>query len=169
MKPPILIYTDGSCLNNGSETAHGGWAAVLENDQQQLRISGHESPTTNNRMELRAILEGLQAVKNTDKPIQLFTDSAYARNGCKTWRHNWKSRGWLTASKKPVENVDLWGKLDDLLDRFDVELFKVRGHSGHPQNELADKLAAAAARQRTVKEYRRPGDYLYDWRELVRT
>lgn len=168
MKPDISIYTDGSCLNNGSEFAPGGWAAVLENDRKQLRISGRECPTTNQRMELMAIIEGLKAIQGSGKVINIYTDSAYARNGCITWRHNWKKNGWKKKSdKKPVENLDLWKQLDELLEQHEVTLLKVKGHSGHPQNELADSMAVAAARGQVFKGYRQVGDYQFDWREAA--
>lgn len=155
----ITLYTDGSCINNGSPFARGGWAAVLEGSGKQLRISGHQSPTTNNRMELMAILEGLKAIRAESAVVTLYTDSAYARNGCKTWRHDWKRRGWRTAQKKPVENQDLWQQIDELLERHRVDLKWVKGHNGHPQNELADRLAHAAALGKEVSEYRQAGDY----------
>jgi len=168
MKPDIIIHTDGSCLNNGSEFAPGGWAAVLENDRKQLRISGRECPTTNQRMELMAIIEGLKAIQGSGKVISIYTDSAYARNGCITWRHNWKKNGWKKKSdKKPVENLDLWKLLDELLDQHEVTLLKVKGHSGHPQNELADSMAVAAARGQVCEGYRKVGDYQFDWREVA--
>ncbi|OIN07920.1 ribonuclease H family protein [Oceanisphaera psychrotolerans] len=157
----IRLYTDGSCLKNGADNAPGGWAAVLESGHKQLRISGHATPSTNNSMELQAILEGLKAVQASQQTIHIYTDSAYARNGCKTWRFNWRAKGWLTSNNKPVENQELWQQLDELLDQHEVQLFKVKGHSGHPQNDLADKLAVAAARGRTVREYRQAGDYEY--------
>ncbi|WP_114417527.1 ribonuclease HI [Marinospirillum perlucidum] len=167
MKSDISIYTDGSCLNNGSEFAPGGWAAVLENDCKQLRISGRECPTTNQRMELMAIIKGLKAVRSSSKVINVYTDSAYARNGCITWRHNWKKNGWIKSDKKPVENLDLWKQLDELLEQYEVTFYKVKGHSGHPQNELADSMAGAAARGQVFKSYRQVGDYQFDWREAV--
>lgn len=160
MQRIISIYTDGSCLNNGSDSAPGGWAAVLESRDKQLRISGHKTPTTNNQMELQAILEGLKAIKDDGQHIQIHTDSAYALNGCRTWRHNWKAKGWRRANRKPVENLSLWVELDSQLNRHSVELIKVRGHSGHPQNELADAMAVAAAEGLLeVREYRQSGDY----------
>ncbi|MDT0500313.1 MULTISPECIES: ribonuclease HI [unclassified Halomonas] len=165
--PSITIYTDGACPNNGSEFASGGWAAVLEASGKQLRISGHETPSTNNRMELTAILEGLKAINAECAKVVLYTDSAYARNGCKTWRHDWKRRGWRRAKNKPVENVDLWREIDQLLERHEVEIRWVKGHSGHPQNELADRLAVAASRGQTVSQYRKEGDYRFSLKELT--
>lgn len=158
----ITIYTDGSCLNNGSDFAPGGWSAVLEGNGKQLRLSGHESPTTNNRMELTAILEGLKAIRADHANVTVYTDSAYARNGCREWRHNWKRNGWRKSNKKPVENADLWQELDALLDRHSVDLQWVKGHNGHPQNELADRLAVAAAHGQTIRQYQKQGNYEFD-------
>ena len=165
----ITIYTDGACPNNGSEFSSGGWAAVLEGGEKQLRISGHESPTTNNRMELMAILQGLKAINAEAARVTLFTDSAYARNGCKTWRHTWKRKGWRKSNNKPVENIDLWRQIDALLERHDVDLHWVKGHSGHPQNELADRLAVAASHGQTVNQYRKAGDYRFSLNELLKS
>lgn len=163
----ITIYTDGACPNNGShEFTSGGWAAVLEGSGKQLRISGHESPSTNNRMELTAILEGLKAINAECAQVVLYTDSAYARNGCKTWRHNWKRKDWRKSDNKPVENLDLWKQIDQLLERHEVDLRWVKGHSGHPQNELADRLAVAASHGQTVCEYHKEGNYRFCLKEL---
>lgn len=143
----ITIYTDGSCVNNGSPFAFGGWAAVLEYPQEQRRISGRVEPTTSSRMELTAILEGLHAIRSdwSGYPVTLFTDSQYAANGCTQWRHGWKKRGWKTAQGKPVANLDLWEQLDILLDALPVDVRWIKGHNGEPLNELADKMALAAA------------------------
>lgn len=166
MENRITIYTDGACPNNGSEFSSGGWAAVLEGGGKQLRISGSESPTTNNRMELRAILEGLKAINAESAKVTLCTDSAYARNGCQTWRHNWKGKNWRKSDNKPVENLDLWKQIDQLLERHEVDLRWVKGHSDHPQNELADRLAVAASRGQTISQYRKEGDYRFSLEEL---
>jgi|TARA_R110000851_G_scaffold176026_1_gene322556 ribonuclease HI len=166
MENIITIYTDGACPNNGSEFSSGGWAAVLEGGGKQLRISGSDSPTTNNRMELMAILEGLKAINAECAQVVLYTDSAYARNGCKTWRHNWKRKGWRKSDNKPVENLDLWKQIDQLLERHEVDLRWVKGHSGHPQNELADRLAVAASHGQTVCEYHKEGNYRFSLEEL---
>lgn len=158
----ITIYTDGSCLSNGSDFAPGGWSAVLEGNGKQLRLSGHESPTTNNRMELTAILEGLKAIRADHATVTIYTDSAYARNGCQDWRHKWKRNGWRKSDKKPVENADLWQELDVLLEKHGADLRWVKGHNGHPQNELADRLAVAAAHGQTTRQYHSQGDYEFN-------
>ncbi len=106
-------------------------------------------------------------IRSSGKIIHIYTDSAYARNGCITWRHNWKKNGWVKSDKKPVENLDLWKQLDELLEQHEVKLFKVKGHSGHPQNDLADSMAVAAARGQVFKGYRQVGDYQFDWREVA--
>lgn len=147
----IEIYTDGSCLGNGKADAVGGWGAVIVTDHHERHISGEAQGTTNQRMELTAIIEGLKAVPTPDSEIHLFTDSAYARNGCNQWMDKWKANGWLTASKKPVQNQDLWQELDSLIEQMpNLRFHWVKGHNGHPQNELADRLATAASRGQTV-------------------
>ena len=159
-KSKIFLYTDGSCLNNGTQSARGGWGVVLENDNKQLILNGDESSTTSQRMELKAIIEGLKNIKSTYKESHVYTDSAYALNGCETWRHKWKLNGWRNSTdKNPVKNLDLWKELDALLDGRNVCFHKVKAHSGHPQNELADKLAVAASHDRVTKQYRSVGDY----------
>ena len=111
----VRIYTDGSCPGNGSPFAVGGWAAIIENDRRQLRISGRaESPTTNQRMELTAAIEALKLLKKPMK-VKLYTDSQYLRRGWLEWLEQWKERGWKTAAKTPVQNEDLWQQLDMLL------------------------------------------------------
>lgn len=160
--PLIEIYTDGACLNNGCEDASGGWAAIVEGGGLQIRMSGSEKQTTNNRMELRAVLEGLKALPSRSAKVRLYTDSAYARNGCRSWLRKWKENGWLKSDKKPVENRDLWQQIDEFLGRHDVEFFYVKAHSGHPQNTLVDRLAVAASHGQTVVQYGPRGDYRYD-------
>lgn len=156
----IFLYTDGSCLNNGTQSAQGGWGVVLENSDKQLIFNGEKSSTTNQRMELKAIIEGLKSIKATLKEIHVYTDSAYVLNGCKVWRHTWKLNGWRNSSNKnSVKNVDLWKELDALLEERNVDFHKVKSHSGHPQNELADKLAVMASHGRVIKQYRSVGDY----------
>lgn len=152
MTPCVRIYTDGSCLGNGSPFAVGGWAAIIENDRKQLRISGRAEPTTSQRMELTAAIEALKALKKPTT-VELFTDSQYLRMGCLEWLEQWKERGWVTASKKPVQNDDLWRELDALLKVHSVVVHWVKGHSGHPMNELADTLARAACDGGGVKSY----------------
>jgi len=159
MNQAINIYTDGSCPNNGSAFTIGGWAAVLDNGEKQLRLSGTVEQTTNNRMELTAILEGLKAVRAKEATIVVYTDSNYAKKGCMEWRHQWKRKGWRNSSNKPVENLDLWQQLDELLENRQVELRWVKGHNGHPMNELADRLAVAAANGQAIeRKYHKSGE-----------
>lgn len=157
MNQIINLYTDGACLGNGTLSTRGGWAAILDNGKQQRRISGHGGQTTSNRMELQAALEGLQAIKKTDKPVHLHTDSNYLKKGCSEWIERWKANGWRTADRKPVKNVDLWELLDKQLRRLSVAFHWVKGHNGHPMNELADKLAGLAARSGEGSEEMRSG------------
>lgn len=136
----IDIWTDGACSGNPGP---GGWGAVLKTGDTEKDISGAESPTTNNRMELMAAIEALNALK---KPCQvrLHTDSQYVKNGLTQWINNWKRKGWRTADGKPVANQDLWLALEAAVARHQVEWFWVRGHNGDPMNERADKLAREA-------------------------
>lgn len=157
MSSCIRIYTDGSCLNNGSPFAVGGWAAILENGRQQLRLSGREEPATSQRMELTAAIQALQALKKPTT-VKLITDSQYLRRGCLEWLAQWKERGWLTAARKPVQNDDLWRRLDTLLEMHTVAIHWIKGHSGHPMNELADALARRACEGETVRSYGLAGD-----------
>lgn len=133
----VVIYTDGACRGNPGP---GGWGALLRYGDKEKTLHGGETMTTNNRMELTAAIESLAALKQPCKVI-LTTDSEYVRQGITTWLTNWKKRGWKTSAKKPVKNVDLWQKLDEQAARHDVEWHWVKGHSGHPENELADALA----------------------------
>jgi len=133
----VVIFTDGACRGNPGP---GGWGALLRYGGNERRLHGGESMTTNNRMELTAAIESLAALTQPCKVI-LTTDSEYVRQGITSWLQNWKKRGWKTAAKKPVKNVDLWQKLEEQVARHDVEWHWVKGHSGHPENELADALA----------------------------
>lgn len=133
----IVIYTDGSCLTN---PGRGGWAAIFEDKE----ISGGEEYTTNNRMELIAVIHALKATKPKSK-IKLFTDSQYVKNGITSWIKNWKKQGWKTSSKKPVLNKDLWFELDELNSQRDVTFEWVKGHAGNELNERCDQLAKARA------------------------
>ncbi len=133
----VEIYTDGACSGNPGP---GGWGALLLFNGTEKEISGGEFETTNNRMEMMAAIEALNALKRPCK-VLLTTDSSYLKDGITTWIHNWRRNGWKTASKKPVKNVDLWRTLEDALGRHDVEWVWVRGHAGHPENERADELA----------------------------
>src|SRR5690554_3592989 len=111
----ITIHTDGSCRNNGSDFAQGGWAAVLENGREQLRTSGSEQPTTNNRMELMALSGGLKASRREHSRARVFTDSKYGQKGCTEWLEGWKRNSWRRSGGKPVQNADLWQELDALI------------------------------------------------------
>ncbi|WP_461481421.1 ribonuclease HI [Porticoccus sp.] len=133
----VVIYTDGACRGNPGP---GGWGALLRYGDKEKTLHGGEAMTTNNRMELTAAIESLAALTQPCKVI-LTTDSEYVRQGITSWVANWKKRGWKTAAKKPVKNVDLWQKLEEQVARHDVEWHWVKGHSGHPENELADELA----------------------------
>ena len=140
MKKRIDIYTDGACSGNPGP---GGWGAVLRYADSEKEISGGEAQTTNNRMEMMAVIEGLRAIK-THCLVHVHTDSKYVMQGATEWIKGWKMRGWKTADKKPVKNVDLWQALEDQLARHDVHWHWVKGHSGHPENERADQLAVGA-------------------------
>ena len=133
----VDIYTDGACKGNPGP---GGWGALLRFRGQEKELYGGEAPTTNNRMELLAVIKALEALS---RPCQarVHTDSQYVQKGISEWVHNWKRRGWRTADKKPVKNVDLWQQLDALAGQHQVEWVWVKGHAGHAENERADQLA----------------------------
>lgn len=136
----VKIYTDGACRGNPGP---GGWAAVLMTRGTERELSGAEAHTTNNRMELTAAIRALEALKRPCE-IDLYTDSQYVKNGITTWILDWKRRHWRTADRKPVKNVDLWQRLDELVGGHKITWHWVRGHSGHPINERVDALANAA-------------------------
>jgi ribonuclease HI len=133
----VVIYTDGACKGNPGP---GGWGAVLQAGGHEKEMWGGEKLTTNNRMELTAVIEALASLRRRCS-IDLYTDSEYVRNGITSWIHGWKARGWRTADRKPVKNVELWQKLESLAAGHDVRWHWVRGHAGHPGNERADQLA----------------------------
>lgn len=137
MTQSITIYTDGACRGNPGP---GGWGAVLEYGDSQKHLYGGETETTNNRMELTAVIKALEALSRPCEII-LISDSKYVLQGITEWIINWKKRGWRTANKKPVLNVDLWQQLDSLVPTHQIDWQWVKGHSGHPGNELADQLA----------------------------
>ena len=141
MLKQITLYTDGSCLGNPGP---GGYAAVLIYKQHRKELAQGYELTTNNRMELMAAISGLQSLSEPC-PVKLTTDSQYVRQGITQWIHGWKKKGWKTANREPVKNVDLWLQLDSEIQRHDVEWFWVKGHSGHPENERCDELARNAA------------------------
>jgi len=133
----VIVYTDGACKGNPGP---GGWGVLLECNGQQKRLHGGELQTTNNRMELTAAISALDALKETCK-VTLYTDSSYVMQGLTEWLPNWKARGWRTASKQPVKNQDLWQQLDASAARHQINWKWVKGHSGDPGNEEADRLA----------------------------
>ena len=133
----MVIHTDGACSGNPGP---GGWGAVLHFKDQEKELWGGELYTTNNRMELMAAIQALEALKRPCK-VELHTDSKYVQQGIKEWIHSWKTRGWKTADKKPVKNDDLWRRLDEARLRHEVDWRWVKGHAGHEHNERADALA----------------------------
>ena len=141
----VQLITDGSCLGN---PGRGGWAAILRYNEHKKEIYGSEPQTTNNRMELRAAIEGLRLLKENCE-VEVVTDSEYLKNGITTWIHNWKRRGWITAQKKPVVNQDLWQALDAEVLRHKVTWTWTKGHASHEDNNRCDDLATAAARNQS--------------------
>jgi len=136
----VEIYTDGACRGNPGP---GGWGAVLRFNGTEKHLYGSEAETTNNRMELMAAIAALESLTRSCD-INLTTDSQYVKNGITEWIEGWKKRNWKTAARKPVKNVDLWQRLDKIVSQHQVQWHWVRGHSGHPENELADQLANRA-------------------------
>jgi len=136
----VEIYTDGACRGN---PGIGGWGAVLYWNDQKKEIYGSDLSTTNNKMELTGAIYALVSLKRPCK-VKLHTDSKYVKNGITEWLGNWKKRGWKTADKKPVKNIELWQRLDDEASRHEIEWCWIKGHAGHPGNELADRLANKA-------------------------
>jgi len=141
--PVVQVWTDGACKGNPGP---GGWGAVLRYGDHERHLKGGESRTTNNRMELMAAIQALEALKRPCR-VELTTDSEYLRKGITEWLANWRRRGWRTASGTPVKNQDLWERLDRAVSRHDVHWHWVRGHTGHPENELADRLANEAIQE----------------------
>ena len=139
----VEIYTDGACKGN---PGRGGWGALLRFGAQEKELFGGEALTTNNRMELTAVIRALESL-NRHCCVKLHTDSQYVQKGISEWIVGWKKRGWKTADKKPVKNTDLWLQLDQLASRHDVEWLWVKGHAGHEGNEHADRLANQGCEQ----------------------
>lgn len=144
----VTLYTDGACSGNPGP---GGWAFILKHHPtaKEMEASGGESLTTNNRMELQAVIEGLSRLKRRTR-VHIVTDSAYVKKGITQWMRGWKSRNWHRKTSRglqPVKNVDLWKKLDRLLEKHDYTFEHVRGHSGHPENERCDQLAVEACKR----------------------
>ena len=140
MAEVVEIYTDGACRGNPGP---GGWGVVLRYKEREKTLYGGEPHTTNNRMELMAAIAGLEALKRPSR-VALTTDSQYVKRGITEWMVDWKRRGWKTADRKPVKNVDLWQRLDGLVGKHQVSWHWVRGHTGHVENERADALANQA-------------------------
>jgi ribonuclease HI len=136
----IEVFTDGACSGNPGP---GGWGAVLRWRGREKELSGGEAQTTNNRMELMAAIQALEALKRPST-VRLVTDSDYLRQGITSWVHSWRRKGWKTAGNKPVKNQDLWQRLTAAMERHEVDWQWTRGHAGHPENERADALARAA-------------------------
>jgi ribonuclease HI len=139
----VVIYADGACKGNPGP---GGWGAWLRAGAHEKEIWGGERQTTNNRMELTAVIQALSALKRPST-VRVITDSEYVRQGITTWIHGWKQRGWRTAGKQPVKNIDLWQQLDLVAQRHRVSWQWVKGHAGDPGNERADALANRGARE----------------------
>lgn len=133
----VEIYTDGACRGNPGP---GGWGVLLRYKGREKTLYGGELNTTNNRMELMAVIVGLRELTRPCR-VTVYTDSQYVKNGMSVWIHNWKQRGWLTANKQPVKNADLWQQLEDIAQQHDIEWQWIKGHANHAFNEQADKLA----------------------------
>jgi len=133
----IIIYTDGACSGNPGK---GGWGAVLKCGKHEKEIYGSSEETTNNKMELQAVIEALKCLKEKCE-VEIYTDSVYVKNGITDWIKNWKLNGWKNSQKKPVKNIELWKNLDAEVSKHKIEWFWVKGHDGNEMNEKADKLA----------------------------
>ncbi len=138
----LKIYTDGSCLGN---PGFGGWGFVATDGKNIAERSGAAQNTTNNRMELMAVIRALNAAKTKHSELEIYTDSQYVKNGMQLWIKNWKKNNWKTADKKPVKNQDLWQELDDAASKIKIHWNWVRGHNGDEMNERVDALARGAA------------------------
>ena len=146
----VEVFTDGACLGNPGP---GGWAALLRKGTHEREISGGETDTTNNRMELMAAIAGIEALKRACT-VAVTTDSEYVRRGVEEWMKRWQANGWMTSDKKPVKNRDLWERLDAALKDHTVRWHWVKGHAGHAENERVDKLAREAALHfKAIKEH----------------
>ncbi len=142
----VKVITDGACIGNPGP---GGWACILRYGERRKEMWGSEPHTTNNRMELRAAVEGLRALRETCA-VEVITDSQYLKNGITTWIHGWKRNGWRTKSKQPVLNQDLWQELDEQVERHHTEWSWTKGHASHADNNRCDELATAAARDQSA-------------------
>ena len=141
MDKTVYLYTDGACKGNPGA---GGWGVLMRYGTHEKELFGGEPDTTNNRMELKAVIEGLKALKRRSR-VQICTDSQYVKNGMESWIHGWKRNGWKTAAKQPVKNADLCRELDEQVAAHDVVWTWVKGHAGHAENERADALANRGA------------------------
>lgn len=141
-KPHVLLFTDGACSGNPGP---GGWAFILRHPSsgKEIERSGGEAMTTNNRMELTGVIKGLEALTRTSR-VEIWSDSQYVLNGLREWMAAWKARGWRTANKKPVKNLELWQELDELQSKHQLTFHWIEGHAGHPENERCDQLAVEA-------------------------
>ena len=137
----IKIYTDGSCLNN---PGNGGWAAIINDDGEILKISGSEKNTTNNKMELMAPIKALQKIKK-NKEVEIYTDSKYVKLGITEWIHKWIKNNWITSKREPVKNKELWMQLYELTKSFKISWVWIKAHAGNTLNEEVDLLAKSAA------------------------
>ena len=147
--PEVEIFTDGACSGNPGA---GGWGAILRYGSTEKELSGGDTETTNNRMELTAVIESLKALKKECSVI-LYTDSRYVMDGVTKWMPNWVQNGWRTSNKKtPVKNIDLWQSLESLLQKHKIKWVWVKGHNGHPENERVDRIARDQAKARVSKE-----------------
>jgi len=142
---PVEVFTDGACRGNPGP---GGWGVILRAKGREKELWGGEAATTNNRMELTAVIRALEALKHPSE-VEVYTDSQYVQKGISEWLHAWKRRGWRTADKKPVKNVDLWQELERAAARHRVSWHWVKGHAGHPENERADALANRGVEERS--------------------
>lgn len=143
MEKTVYLFTDGACKGNPGA---GGWGVLLRYGTHEKELFGGEAQTTNNRMELMAVLSGLETL-NRPCDVVICTDSQYVKNGMESWIHNWKKNGWKTAGRQPVKNADLWQQLDEQVARHRVRWQWVKGHAGHAENERADALANRGAEQ----------------------
>jgi len=143
MEKTVYLFTDGACKGNPGA---GGWGVLLRYGEHEKELFGGEAQTTNNRMELMAVLSGLKTL-NRPCDVVICTDSQYVKNGMESWIHNWKKNGWKTAGRQPVKNADLWQQLDEQVARHRVRWQWVKGHAGHAENERADALANRGAEQ----------------------
>lgn len=150
----VEIFTDGACKGNPGP---GGWGVLLRRGQHEKELSGGEADTTNNRMEMTAVLRGLTALIEPCH-VTIYTDSRYVIDGMTKWIHGWQKRGWINASKKPVRNADLWHELIEAVTAHDITWEWVRGHSGHTENERVDRLASDAAERARFPDEDNPAD-----------